>query len=247
MLTHKIKTYIHSCPLCDKKFSNLVTLQSHKKSHMSKSNQSKLVCNICEQSYPRLGFSNHMKRHKAGGFICNICNTVLSNQSNLKSHIARKHSTKEKENCSFGDCEALFFAEYRLEHNKRKHSPQNDALTFACPTCGKNYITKVSLDYHVLSHTGQRPFKCQKCEYDSRDRATLKRHQLIHTKEKKFKCKICEKFFGFKHSLEDHLTTHSVERPFKCDLCDQTSKTRANLLRHIKKLHNTKIIYLKAE
>ena len=34
--------------------------------------------------------------------------------------------------------------------------------------------------------------------------------------------------------------THSVERPFKCDLCNQTSKTRANLLRHKQKHHNTK-------
>ena len=119
MLTHKIKTLTYNCPLCKKVFSNAVNLQNHKETHVSKSNESKLACNICKQLCPRRGLLSHIKQHQAE-VICNICNAVLKSQTNLKGHITRKHSKREREKCSFEDCEALFFAEYRLEHNQRK-------------------------------------------------------------------------------------------------------------------------------
>ena len=144
LLTHKTKTFIYNCPLCNNSFSDAVDLKSHKESHISRSNQNRLACNICEQLYPRRGLLTHMKSHKTG-VICNICNAVLANQTNLKGHIARKHSKNERERCSFEDCKTEFYAEYRLGHIKRKHSPQTDAMSFVCPTCDKNYITSISI------------------------------------------------------------------------------------------------------
>ena len=242
MSIHRIEPNIYACTLCTKEFPSKSSLRDHKMGHKMQVIESKLACNICQKFYPRRNLRNHIRSHETKRVSCNICNKVLATEQNLQMHKAQKHTEREKQVCSYENCKSSFLAgeKYLLLHIKRVHSAQIDTESYPCLTCGKKCKRKAALNYHMLSHTGERPFRCKRCDYKSRDAATLKRHQLVHTREKAYKCKICEKSFGFKHSLEQHITTHSIERPFKCDHCEQTHKTQAYLLRHKHRCHSSK-------
>ena len=83
--------------------------------------------------------------------------------------------------------------------------------------CGKTYITKQSLQRHLISHTGDSEFRCYTgdCTGAIRywDKQTLNRHiYKKHTMEKPFECDICNRRFVSLHNLSIHRRNmHSIK------------------------------------
>ena len=72
-----------------------------------------------------------------------------------------------------GLCHALFGAGPLQQEHQRK--------THACPYCVYKSTSKVDLNKHVRTHTGEKPYKCSLCVYMSADRSNLRRHmQGVH-------------------------------------------------------------------
>ena len=46
----------------------------------------------------------------------------------------------------------------------------------SCPICGKRFPWTSSVERHLRTHTGERPFTCPKCDYKSSQKGTLMRH-----------------------------------------------------------------------
>uniref|UniRef100_A0A3Q4BET4 C2H2-type domain-containing protein n=1 Tax=Mola mola TaxID=94237 RepID=A0A3Q4BET4_MOLML len=73
-------------------------------------------------------------------------------------------------------------------------------LQHACRFCGKLFSSDSSLQIHLRSHTGERPYQCPVCLSRFTTRA-LRLHQATHLGERPFPCKICGRSFSTKDVL----------------------------------------------
>ena len=48
---------------------------------------------------------------------------------------------------------------------------------------------KSTLDPHMMTHTGEKPYQCSQCEKAFSLRSNLKTHMITHTGEKPYQCK----------------------------------------------------------
>ena len=67
------------------------------------------------------------------------------------------------------------------EHGGLPPTPPSNTSTITCPLCGKQLSGrngKQKLQYHMLTHTGEKPFSCPHCPY----RASLKFNLVSHVR-----------------------------------------------------------------
>ncbi|CAG0897401.1 unnamed protein product [Cyprideis torosa] len=114
---------------------------------------------------------------------------------------------------------------------KRKNSPGHcrQKKLFICAVCGKSLSSKQSLQFHELTHTGEKPFDCRICGKSFTTKSSLTKHKLIHTGLKRFACRICEKSYTTSSSLFTHKFTHTGEKPFACRICGKSFARKSTL------------------
>ncbi|CAL1299925.1 unnamed protein product [Larinioides sclopetarius] len=128
-----------------------------------------------------------------------------------------------------------------------------------CHLCSYATFHKSHFRNHVLTHTGEKPFKCNICRRGFSQKIGVKRHlsthdvfkdqsskNLIAAKKpgKQHQCPFCSYATIRKTHFRNHLLTHTGEKPFQCGICLRGFTQKITLQRHVfaqhekKQLHN---------
>ncbi|XP_063059594.1 zinc finger protein 260-like isoform X2 [Engraulis encrasicolus] len=135
------------------------------------------------------------------------------------------------------DCGERFSSWVLLAYHQRR---------YCCVQCGRICASRVSLESHLMIHTGEKPFKCSECGTHFRHKTNLNVHMKTHSDDKPFACETCGKSFRTKDGRSSHQKMHGGEKLYGCALCGSTF-LRLNELKTHKRLHSGERPYVCTE
>eukprot|EP01083_Nonionella_stella_P104935 301366_1 len=83
--------------------------------------------------------------------------------------------------------------------------PSGRRLKFHCNVCGRSFGAKQHFEYHMRTHSGEKPFKCETCGKPFRAKHSLKNHIRIHTGERPYQCNFCGRWFRQLGVMKNHI------------------------------------------
>ncbi|KAK9720841.1 Zinc finger, C2H2 type [Popillia japonica] len=194
----------------------------------------KYICDLCNKVFLyRSNFERHKLAHINGRkrFTCEICVKTFKNRYDLGQH--EKTHSNETDNCTI--CA-------KSVRNIKKHMATTHFAKHVCEICGLKCASNGSLQEHMRTHTGDRPFKCEMCGKGFAQKGTLNVHiKSRHTGEKVHVCETCGKAFTTSAELRKHGLVHvtEFEKNFICDVesCGKAFRTKQGRRDHMKR-HN---------
>jgi len=115
----------------------------------------------------------------------------------------------------------------------------------SCPYCPRTFPWTSSLRRHVLTHTGQKPYKCPHCSLlfttkSNCDRHLLRKHGNQSTSSASQGGGSSSSSETSPGSSSGNYTMRNVpERPYKCNYCpSSTFSTQSNLKKHVQTKHS---------
>ena len=224
------RTYF--CMTCKKTFISHLDLNQHICTPILK--ERKLHCTVCDKVFPSVrdldqhtcSFDNNKQKYR-----CSICRMLFSSLNSLGTHVDW-HRINDKKTYKCEKCSKLFQTEYL----RRRHMTEHDR----CPTCGKSFARKASLDFHILSHNDTKStasYNCRKCKMVFGKQWDYTRHMRLH--QIYCFCPVCKEGFNSEDSLSEHLLTHSVTSDrLTCQYCRKRFIAKEYLDKHMVSYHN---------
>ncbi|KAH9491643.1 hypothetical protein Btru_031106 [Bulinus truncatus] len=167
-----------------------------------------------------------------GGLPSVTVNVALMDNALPKVFMERQYKQNKKNICDPSNMSEQAIAELiekvskensSSPAKKKRNSYADSPHKFSCPYCSRCFPWLSSLNRHLLTHTGQKPFKCPRCPVTFSTKSNRERH-LIR-----------------KHNVNmlDPASRSTMDRPYKCHLCVFSSfSTQSNLIKHYKDRHD---------
>ncbi|XP_014777496.1 uncharacterized protein LOC106874323 [Octopus bimaculoides] len=138
----------------------------------------------------------------------------------------------QTENTSMVDSKAFLTKKTKGKRMKRKKQ-------LACNICGLMFGGPVTLQVHMSTHSGQKPFGCDVCGKRFTERKYVRIHMRRHTGEKPYLCSVCGKGFPRTQSLLAHMSVHEKDKDHmqKCEICNRPFASDNRLNAHMEAKH----------
>ncbi|KAL3279354.1 hypothetical protein HHI36_016860 [Cryptolaemus montrouzieri] len=240
-----IKPY--KCDVCEKAFLTKQKLEEHRNVHTG---NAPIKCTLCDESFRRhSNLVQHRNRHhlkmkkKVKDYVCH-CGEYFHSRKKLAWH-KEIHDSKPKA-CTKCNEKFIHLASLtrhmRKAHNERylpKEERSNENVE--CPIC-KGVFVKSSLEVHIRTHSGARPYSCLICNKDFTTRWNLKLHKWTHASRvsKPYKCDQCNGAFVRESDYISHMNSHKSIKPYTCNYCGARFIRKYNCQRHVKEHENDK-------
>ncbi|XP_077567898.1 zinc finger protein ZFPM1 [Stigmatopora nigra] len=134
-------------------------------------------------------------------FPCKDCGIWYRSERNLQAHLMYYCASRQKQPA----------ASSSPPQDKPKESYPNERLC-PFPQCNKSCPSASSLEIHMRTHSGERPFVCLICVSAFTTKANCERHLKVHTDTLNGVCHGC----GFVSTTRDILYTHLVTSHMVC-------------------------------
>lgn len=121
--------------------------------------------------------------------------SVTGSSSNNKEQKPKKHKCKH---CGLECTEKVQYWKHIRTHIKPEQ-------LLECPNCEFATDLKHHYEYHLLNHTGAKPFTCPDCDYKCVSKSMLQSHLKSHSNVFQFQCYDCGYASKYMHSLKQHL------------------------------------------
>ncbi|XP_045782322.1 zinc finger protein 184-like [Maniola jurtina] len=241
--THN-KALQHCCEFCNRSFTYLPDLSSHKMKYHKTVYKTK--CSNCGANFDTpeeldehknlFNKNSKLKRISNGEdqieHKCDQCSKVFKSRANLHQH--KQLHTERKKDFACHVCGKMFYTKGTLGTHLVVHEEKRP---FKCNHCPLAFRAKGNLISHLSLHSGLKPFICEQCGKSFRVKRHLVSHSIIHTDLRPYVCEYCNKSFRFKTRLNLHLRQHTGVRPYKCIYCQRDFTNGSNYKKHMKRRH----------
>ncbi|XP_015375323.1 PREDICTED: protein hunchback [Diuraphis noxia] len=122
-------------------------------------------------------------------------NNNNNHNNNNKEQKPKKHKCKH---CGLECTEKVQYWKHIRTHIKPEQ-------LLECPNCEFATDLKHHYEYHLLNHTGAKPFTCPDCDYKCVSKSMLQSHLKSHSNVFQFQCYDCGYASKYMHSLKQHL------------------------------------------
>ena len=182
------------CHLCSKVLYGKKHLKKHLEKHLEKHNEPKRpkvseLCSICGKRFKSMSYHRKKEHGLENGMNCRFCNLAFDTGYLRQTHEFKVHNSKaeictlcgKKIKKSYLDkhmsshteanrpcelCGKVFKTLFHLErHHKVVHiSDEEKPLKCSSPGCMRAFVNSQSLESHLNSHLGLKPYPCSVCE-----------------------------------------------------------------------------------
>uniref|UniRef100_A0A3B5PRD1 Zinc finger protein, FOG family member 1 n=1 Tax=Xiphophorus maculatus TaxID=8083 RepID=A0A3B5PRD1_XIPMA len=178
-------------------------------------------------------------------FPCKDCGIWYRSERNLQAHLMYYCASRQKQPAAASS----------PPQDKPKESYPNERIC-PFPQCNKSCPSASSLEIHMRTHSGERPFVCLICLSAFTTKANCERHLKVHTDTLNGVCHGCGFVSTTRDILYSHLvTSHMVCQPgsrsevyspgpglspgdsgvvLKCQVCGHNSDSPAQLQQHVR-------------
>ncbi|XP_035900588.1 zinc finger and SCAN domain-containing protein 12-like [Anopheles stephensi] len=212
------------CLDCEQVFASCFQLKKHRKNcELVGSKTSKriaaLVCDVCgETMSTESALTMHRRKHEAKANGPTVKAVTVAKSEPTICHVCG-HTSKSRR---------------ALRLHLITHSSDKNVV---CPICAKRFKRRRDLRIHLDVHSG-RKYECGTCGKKFLTKVTLRNHSKTHRDSNlKHECTVCARQFVHPHQLQKHMVMHTDEYPYVCDICKTVFRTLGRYKRHIQKGH----------
>uniref|UniRef100_A0AC35FDS3 C2H2-type domain-containing protein n=1 Tax=Panagrolaimus sp. PS1159 TaxID=55785 RepID=A0AC35FDS3_9BILA len=217
----------HVCDICDKGFSYLSILESHKRCHTG---EKPFACHFCDKHFAQKATLQVHERTHTGErpYKCKFCDKTFAQYGTKTVHERSAHLGIRNYKCP--KCDKCLSSPSALYTHKKTHGDK----VFHCPCCPKTFTLKNYLKLHVkqVHEQNERKHVCKFCSKSFAYAGSLQVHVRTHTGERPYVCKYCPKAFASQGNLQSHERTHTGERPYNCSQCGRAFIQKSQLTAH---------------
>ena len=197
------------CDFCQRAFRKKYSLFTHQAEvHYG---EGMYKCQYCPRQFvSKSRYNIHLNHHESHRlFKCKECPRGFASEKALENH-QQEHNGLKPIKC--GTCDRGFSSKHRLQmHEKRMHTTVE--RNHPCKHCQKRFPSQWELAMHEKRHLGHRPFECPTCGKAFTAKYSMQLHiKAVHTKEKGLMCKICGRKFSLDGNLYEHMVRCKLKK-----------------------------------